>query len=114
MGAQRTNGLQGGLIIRKTGTTKDQLDKDKIVLLQEWYESPTIQAPKSILVNGKGRIAEKTFVYEPTEVNKYLRGLGGNFPKEDYSKTQSGAFTTKYKVFNTPGKDIVNKTFKLT
>ena len=105
MGAQGTNGLQGGLIIRKKGTTMDQIDRDNIVILQEWYETPTIQAPKSILVNGKGRIAEKTFIYEPREVNRYLRGLGGIFPKEDYEKTKNGTFTTNYESLETPGKD---------
>ena len=29
------------------------------VVLQEWYESPTLQLPLSILVNGKGKVAEK-------------------------------------------------------
>ena len=45
VGAQRTNGLQGGLVIRARDTTSEEISKDFAVLLQEWYESPTNQCP---------------------------------------------------------------------
>ena len=53
VGAQRTNGLEGVLVIREKSYTKSQRDRDLVVALQEWYDSPTCQVPISILVNGK-------------------------------------------------------------
>ena len=104
IGAQRTNGLQGGVIIRDSGTTQQQIEADHLVVLQEWYKSPTIQVPVSILVNGQGRLSDKIHDFDPDEVNKYLRGFGGNFPKVDYKKGEGercGDLTTNYAVFKT-------------
>ena len=100
VGAQRTNGLEGVLVIRDKDYTEEQKERDLVIALQEWYDSPTCQVPVSILVNGKGRIPDKKFNCKNTnEVNRYLRGLGGNFDQEDYFPTKRGNFPTNYESF---------------
>ena len=97
VGAQRTNGLEGVLVIREKSYTESQRDRDLVVALQEWYDSPTCQVPISILVNGKGRIAEQKFDCKNTnELNKYERGIGGIFEKVEYLPTKNGEFSTNY------------------
>ena len=100
VGAQRTNGLEGVLVIREKSYTESQRDRDLVVALQEWYDSPTCQVPISILVNGKGRIADKKFdCRNANELNKYERGIGGIFEKVEYLPTKNGEFTTNYESF---------------
>ena len=111
IGAQRTNGLQGGLIIKPTDAyifDKQEVidDPDKYtVILQEWYVNPVCQVPVTILCNGKSKVSKNMTVNDCSdkiEVNNYLRGFGGNFPKITYPfKTNPKA---KYEVFNLPKK----------
>ncbi len=110
IGAQRTNGLQGGLIIKPTKAyifDKQEVidDPDKYtVILQEWYRNPVHQVPVSILCNGKGKVSKnQTLDYSDFEENnKYLRGFGGVFKKIDNTyKTNPKA---KYEVFYLPKK----------
>ena len=53
VGAQRTNGLQGALIIKEKYKKlyKNLIDQPRTqtIIVQEWYESPTIQAACSTL-----------------------------------------------------------------
>ena len=105
IGAQRTNGLEGGLVIKPRrsytyeGDDVVDIPNKHTVVLQEWYESPTLQAPMSILVNGKGRVAGH--VYDSSdyvEVNKYLRGLGASLKKKPHSFNINP--NAKYEVFD--------------
>ena len=102
VGSQRTNGLQGGLVIKpREKYGEDVIDdpKNYTVALQEWYESPTKQAPISILVNGKGKVADHVFdSSDPVEVNKYLRGVGGTLKK--IVNTFPVSSEANYEVFN--------------
>ena len=89
VGSQRTNGLQGGLVIKPaeayTYDDKEVIDdpSKQTVVLQEWYESPTLQVPISILVNGKGRVAGQVYdSSDHVEVNKYLMGHGSSLKKK--------------------------------
>ena len=54
VGAQRTNGLQGALIIKEKYNKlyKNLIDQPRTqtIIVQEWYESPTIQAACSTLI----------------------------------------------------------------
>merc|ERR1739844_645188 len=48
VGAQRTNGLQGALIIKdKESPNPHVIDcpRNQTIIVQEWYESPTLQVP---------------------------------------------------------------------
>ena len=53
--------LTEGLSEEEQEINKEVIDDpmNYTVVLQEWYESPTLQLPLSILVNGKGKVAEK-------------------------------------------------------
>ena len=96
VGAQRTNGLQGGLIIKdrkgfplgfpfEYGDVID-IPCKQTLLVQEWYEETTCQAPVSILINGKGRVSavssdtqdmcKKNNCSNPEKTNRYLKGVG--------------------------------------
>ena len=87
VGAQRTNGLEGALIIkdkkppRQYSKVIDKPGKQTIVL-QEWCKSPTCQVPVSILVNGKSRIPDQTFYCDDEETRKYLQGHGHKVTNE--------------------------------
>jgi len=113
-GAQRTNGLEGGLIIKdknpnkhpyaefKNKTVIDEPDCQSIIL-QEWYQSPTCVVPVSILVNGKSRIKKKiNGCGDVNATNRYLRGLGASFPKVDQNPTHKlrNVPDTSYEIFN--------------
>ena len=100
-GGQRTNGLQGALVIKPI-QEDFEYDGEYEVQVQEWYESPTYQVPVSILVNGIGRVAEKKFrCNDLVEVNKYLQGLGRQFQFTPNAENP----TTNYTVFPVePGK----------
>ena len=107
-GAQRTNGLQGGLIIKDKISPRPHVRDNPVrqtIILQEWYESPVCQVPVSILVNGKGRVPEKKFVCDDDEEDaKYLKGHGGHFAKKDYIPSENDV-KTNYEVFKVrPGK----------
>ena len=67
--------------------------------MQEWYESPTIQVPVSILVNGKGRIGQNKHDYHEEELRKYLQGFGGEFFKVAVSPDETVDFETQYAQF---------------
>ena len=100
VGTQRTNGLQGALVIKPDRKRSKVIDNPSkyTITLQEWYKSPTCQVPVSILVNGKSRRSIKSFdCNDEKEVNKYLRGFGGHFDKADEPSTKT--FTTNYEVF---------------
>ena len=84
-----------------TGHTQEVVDKPSTttVVLQEWYESPTLQVPISILVNGKSKISGNEIFdsSDYVEVNKYLRGIGANLKKKNNPyQTHPNA---KYEVF---------------
>ena len=88
VGSQRTNGLQGGLVIKPIQKymygDNPVIDEptNYTVVVQEWYISPTCQAPVSILVNGKSKVAEWVFeCLDLLKVNSYLRGIGAVFNK---------------------------------
>ena len=112
LGAQRTNGLTGGLVIKdKEPKYQNVVDnpRKQTILLQEWYESPVCQIPVSILVNGKGRVGRDTNGQgcksygcgdgsDENEINKFLKGKGGKFPnhKKDCPKDRGyTVFTAK-------------------
>ena len=104
IGSQRTNGLQGGLIIKPKHAYiyKNQrvIDEPSMftVVIQEWYESPTRQVPMSILINGKGRVGYFIFDSDDLDLtNNYLRGLGATFntkpnPHQIHHDTNYAAF----------------------
>ena len=111
LGAQRTNGLEGALVIRPRSYSQDDLDHDFTVVLQEWYESPTNQAPISILVNGKSKyspIVRDSRNYDA--INKYLRGVPHTFNKIDNPSKRSTQ-TTNYEVFQ--ANDNENHRFRI-
>ena len=97
-GAQRTNGLQGGLIIKDKEPPRPHVRDNPVrqtIILQEWYESPVCQVPVSILVNGKGRVPEKKFDCDDDEEDaKYLKGHGGHFAKKDFIPSENHVYTT--------------------
>ena len=107
VGSQRSNGLQGGLVIKPTtpysdeDITEDVVDEptNYTVIVQEWYNSTTCQAPVSILVNGKSKVSAVSDCSDTELVNKYLRGVGAVFPKLPFPNTlrSTGA---KYAEFN--------------
>ena len=105
VGAQRTNGLEGALIIkdkkplRQYSRVIDKPGKQTIVL-QEWYKSPTCQVPVSILVNGKSRIPKQTFYCDDEETRKYLQGHGAKFPKMN----SEPLVRTSYEIFRVSNK----------
>ena len=95
-GAQRTNGLQGGLIIKPRNPVPDYPDAidephHQTLLVNEWYESPSCQVPVSLLINGKGRLSNssnstqddvscvKYTCDDPEKTNSFLRGFGADF-----------------------------------
>jgi len=91
VGAQRTNGLEGVVVIRPKDYTQEETNRDFVIAVQEWYES---------MVNGKGRVSTKKFDCDDSnEVNKFLRGLGGNFHQVEYLPTKRRQFTTNYESF---------------
>eukprot|EP00092_Neocalanus_flemingeri_P067909 GFUD01082936.1.p1 GENE.GFUD01082936.1~~GFUD01082936.1.p1 ORF type:complete len:822 (-),score=120.73 GFUD01082936.1:1221-3419(-) len=103
VGAQRTNGAYGALIIKEKG--KDTYI-DKILVLQEWYESSTNQVPVSILINGNGRTGEYINTGEDAEITKHLKGKGGSFQLKKNKYFDRNNFKTNYEecIINEPGK----------
>eukprot|EP00092_Neocalanus_flemingeri_P019227 GFUD01020828.1.p1 GENE.GFUD01020828.1~~GFUD01020828.1.p1 ORF type:complete len:939 (-),score=141.75 GFUD01020828.1:668-3415(-) len=109
VGSQRTNGAYGALIIKEK-VKDDRIDVDNAkntLVLQEWYESSTKQIPRSILINGKGRInGEAKYKAmngkdELEVISNYLKGKGGQFQvekNEDYNKPDT--FKTDYAEFD--------------
>ena len=95
-GAQRTNGLQGGLVIKERNPEYPgavDVPCKQTLLVQEWYESPTCQVPVSLLINGKGRLSNsststkddlkcvKNICDDDEKTNSFLRGFGADFNK---------------------------------
>jgi len=98
VGAQRTNGAYGALIIKPKKTMDDVIDNaTNTLVLQEWYESPTNQVPVSILINGKGRMGDKKHVGEDEEILNFLKGKGGTFETVEYN---IGEHTTNFPIFD--------------
>jgi len=108
VGAQRTNGAYGAVIIKeKKPIGKDIVDEaNNTLLIQEWYQSATNQTPVSILINGKGRVADKKLAGSDEEILKHLKGTGGSFHFIPNLEWEGPNFSTSYNVFdvNKPGK----------
>lgn len=73
VGSQRTDGAYGVLIIMPNMTKEDDNfdvdDTKNTIIIQEWYESPTNQTIRSLLINGNGRVGKDDFITNYTVYN---------------------------------------------
>lgn len=106
VGNQRTNGAYGALIIKEKKPLEESVYGDDIVddanntlLIQEWYQSSFNQTPVSIIINGKGRVAEEMLSGSDEEILNYLHGTGGSFHYIPNSEFEGSNFSTDYNIF---------------
>eukprot|EP00092_Neocalanus_flemingeri_P037132 GFUD01040420.1.p1 GENE.GFUD01040420.1~~GFUD01040420.1.p1 ORF type:complete len:791 (+),score=105.74 GFUD01040420.1:346-2373(+) len=105
VGAQRTNGAYGALIIKEKGTyaivEKNIIDDAaNTLVLQEWYESSTNQVPVSLLINGNGRIGELINTGDDEQITAHLKGKGACFNLTENKHFHPDNFTTNYTEFH--------------
>eukprot|EP00092_Neocalanus_flemingeri_P054542 GFUD01064242.1.p1 GENE.GFUD01064242.1~~GFUD01064242.1.p1 ORF type:complete len:725 (+),score=89.37 GFUD01064242.1:295-2469(+) len=105
VGAQRTNGAYGALIIKEKGTyaiVEENIidDPANTLVLQEWYESSTNQVPVSLLVNGNGRIGELINTGDDEQITAHLKGKGACFNLTENKHFHPDNFTTNYTEFH--------------
>lgn len=93
-GHQRSNGLQGGLVIKDKEPRHSAIDNPgtQTIFLQEWYSGSGCNNPVSILVNGKSRLSDKTLDCDKKEALHYFQGLGGSFPRVSTPAHQDTAY----------------------
>eukprot|EP00092_Neocalanus_flemingeri_P093779 GFUD01119216.1.p1 GENE.GFUD01119216.1~~GFUD01119216.1.p1 ORF type:complete len:831 (+),score=115.56 GFUD01119216.1:2-2494(+) len=100
VGAQRTNGAYGALIIKEKGTNAIIDDASNTLVLQEWYESSTNQVPVSLLINGNGRIGALMNTGDDEQITAHLTGKGTCFCLTKNKHFDPVNFTTKYTEFH--------------
>jgi FtsP/CotA-like multicopper oxidase with cupredoxin domain len=109
VGAQRTNGAYGALIIKPKNMNRYQTydpsypaidvdDASNTLVLQEWYENATKQTPVSILINGNGRVGKEKLSGTAEENMNYLQAKGQDFQCTNNDE-YTGTFTTNYTEF---------------
>ena len=88
---QRVNGAYGALIIKPKNIVPDERfdidNADNTIIVQEWYEDENNDTVRSLLINGKGRVANDSpgyMVYNVSSENRYIfrviGAIGQNFP----------------------------------
>ena len=102
--SHRSMGLQGALVIKpKKPPYSDAIDDPlkQTIAVTEWYMGGDCYIVKNILVNGKGKAANYTFICtEETEkeVLKFNKGFSAKFTKAATEYPKTGSLSPSYEV----------------